>query len=529
MEKRVAKKSGVGILLAAVTWLVLLGLAAVGYKYFLHPTVEKRLNRQTGSSSQYRHEVRVAVDSFSGYCLLRSEELQSRLKKQGIRLAIEDDGADIPGRLKAMKDGDVDLGVFTIDSLLLAGENAGVFPGSIVLIIDETRGADAMVAYEQAVPTMDALNDPAARIVATPASSSEFLARIAVANFNLPELSDNWLEPEDGAEAVYKAFRSARPDSRKAYVLWEPFVSRALEEPGAKILLDSSKLSGYVMDVLVARREFLRDHEDVVKRVVEEYLRTAYEVSRSGEMIKLVVKDAKASGTSGIKNAQAEKLVSGIAWRNTLENYVQFGLMKTEGDDGLPHLEDAILRIVDVLQKTGAIARDPLDGQANILFYDKILRDLKASNFHPGKTLNLLGEGNQEDLGFESVRSTKALPELPDAQWSSLVQVGEMRMEPLSFGRGGARLNISSQRNLTKLAQQLEAFPQYYLSVVGHARAEGDADANLKLAQERAGAAKDFLLSQGVNPNRMRAEAAPPNHRGGAAQSVSFVVGQLPY
>jgi hypothetical protein len=195
----------------------------------------------------------------------------------------------------------------------------------------------------------------------------------------------------------------------------------------------------------------------------------------------------------------------------------------------LPHLEDAILRILDVLQKTGAIDSDPLNGQANILFYDKILRDLKASNFHPGKTLNLLSDGSTEDLGFESVRSAKALPALSDPQWASLIQVGEMRMEPLSFGRGGARLNISSQRNLTKLAQQLDAFPQYYLNVVGHARAEGDADANLLLAKQRAKAAQDFLLSQGVNPNRMRAEAAPPNHRGGAAQSVSFVVGQLPY
>ena len=188
-----AKRSGVGVLLAAATWLVLLGLAAVGYRFFLHPTVEKRLHRQTGSSSQYRHDVRVAVDSFSGYCLLRSQALGDRLKKQGIRLTIKDDGADIPGRLQAMKDGDVEMAAFTIDSLLLAGAEAGAFPGSMVLIIDETRGADAMVAYEQAVPTLDALNDGSARIVATPASPSEFLARVAVANFNLPALPANWL------------------------------------------------------------------------------------------------------------------------------------------------------------------------------------------------------------------------------------------------------------------------------------------------------------------------------------------------
>lgn len=514
--------------MAALTWLVIIGLAAVGYKYLLHPTVEKRLHSRTGSSSQYQHEVRLALDSFSGYCLLRSDALGERLKKQGIRLVVEDDGADIPGRLKAMRSGDIDLAVFTIDSLLLAGAESGSFPGSMILVLDETRGADALVAYEQAVPSLDALNHADARIVATPASPSEFLARVAVANFNLPALPDAWLEPEDGAEAVYKAFRASRPDRPRAYALWEPYVSRALEEPGAKILLDSSQLSGYIMDVLVARREFLRDHEDVARQIVEAYLRTAYQVDRSGSMVDLVVDDARRSGTQGIRKAQAAQLVSGIAWRNTLENYVQFGLIRAEGE-GLPHLEDAIHRISDVLRRTGAMSVDPLNGQANILFYDKILRDLKASRFHPGKALNLLDPDSGEDLGFETVRAAPTLPALSEEEWASLAPAGEMRIEPLSFGRGGARLTLSSQRNLTLLAEQLEAFPEYYLTVVGHARAEGDADANLQLARMRAEAARNFLLEQGLNPNRVGARGAPSEQRDAAAQSVSFVVGQLPY
>ena len=459
---------------------------------------------------------------------MRSDEIRERLKREGIRLTLKEDGADIPNRLAAMQRGDVDLAVFTIDSLLLAGANAGSFPGSIVLIVDETRGADAIVAYEQVVPSLDALNDTSARIVATAASPSEFLARVAVANFNLPDLPHDWLEARDGAKAVYKAFRVARSDERKAFVMWEPYVSLALEEPDAKILLDTSKLSGYVMDVLVARREFLRDHEDVVRNVVEAYLRTAYEANRTGAMIDLVVKDAKKTGTKGIKDAQAKKMVEGIAWRNTLENYVQFGLLKTEDSKGLPHLEDVILRIVDVLRKTNALSEDPLDGQANILFYDKILRDLKKSNFHPGKTLNLLNAGDK-DLDFESVRSTKTLPPLTDAERQSLVQVGEMRVDPLSFGRGGAKLNVSSRRNLVQLAQKLEAFPAYYLTVVGHTRVEGDAEANARLAHQRAEAARNFLLSQGLPSDRVFAEAASASHHGATAQSVSFIVGQLPY
>lgn len=523
-----AKRSPVGILMAAVTWLVIAGALAVAYRYVLHPRLQGRLQDQTGSDSRYRQEVRLALDSFSGYCLLRSEALGDRLGRQGIRWSVVDDGADIPSRVAGLRDGDLDMAVFTIDSWIAAGAREDEFPGSIVLILDETRGADAIVAYRKAVPSLDALDDPAARFVATPDSSSEFLARVAVANFQLPNLTPDWLVPEDGADAVFKAFRAAQPDKPYAYVLWEPHVSRALEEPDAHVLLDSSKLSGYIMDVLVVRRAFLRDHEDVVRLVVESYLRTAYEVNRAGSMVDVVLEDAKAGGTKGFRRTQAEKLVAGIAWRNTLENYVQFGLHQEAGDRVLPHLEDAILRIADVLVRTGGVDSNPLGGQAHALYYDKVLRDLKTERFHPGKEINLIA-GGKEDLGFETIHGEQTLRTLSDAGWASLVSVGEMRIEPITFGRGGARLNLSSTRNLTGLAGTLDGLPQYYLTVVGHARSEGDAEANRRLARERAEATKSFLIDQGLDESRVRADQADPSGRNGGAQSVSFVVGQLPY
>jgi ABC-type taurine transport system substrate-binding protein len=527
--KQVAKRSPAGILMAAVIWLVIAGGLAAAYKYFLHPRLQGRLHQQTGSESRYRQEVRLAVDSFSGYCVLRSEVLRSRLQRQGILWSVVDDGADIPGRLRGLRDGDLEMAVFTIDSWIAAGAKAGVYPGSIVLILDETRGADAIVAYREGVPGMDALNQSAARFVATPDSPSEFLARVAVANFQLPALPSDWLEPAGGAEEVYKAFRAAPPDRPAAYVLWEPYVSRALEEPGAHVLLDSSKLSGYIMDVLVVRRDFLRDHEDVVRLAVEAYLRTTYEINQAGTMVDLVVEDAKATGAKGIRRAQAEALVAGIAWRNTLENYVQFGLHPADGGNSLPHLEDAMLRIADVLVRTGGVSSDPLRGQTHVLFYDKILRDLKAERFHPGRAVNVVQTGSGEDLGFEEIRGQQALRELSEAEWDSLATVGEMRIEPISFARGGDRLNVSSTRSLEGLASQLEALPVYYLTVVGHARAEGDAEANRKLARGRAEAVKAFLEGQGVVAHRVRAQQADPSQRDGGAQSVSFVVGQLPY
>ena len=184
---------------------------------------------------------------------------------------------------------------------------------------------------------------------------------------------------------------------------------------------------------------------------------------------------------------------------------------------------------MDVLLRTGALDRDPLEGQASTLFYTKVLGDLKASRFHPGREVNILSDVGLDVGTLEQVRGARELPPLSEEEWTGLVTVAEMRVPPLSFARGTARLNLQSSRNLSKLTQQLNAFPDYYLTVLGHTRAEGDKEANLRLARDRAEAASEFLRREGLGSNRIRAQAAQPSPIGGDAQSVSFVVAQRPY
>ncbi|MBT3223431.1 MAG: OmpA family protein, partial [Proteobacteria bacterium] len=118
---------------------------------------------------------------------------------------------------------------------------------------------------------------------------------------------------------------------------------------------------------------------------------------------------------------------------------------------------------------------------------------------------------------------------LTNAEWDQLTPVGSMQVKAISFGRGTARLNINSQRELDALVRRLHSLPHFYLTVKGHTRAEGDADANRKLAEERAQAAMDYLVTKGVKPIRLRSVATEPVGTGGAFQSVSFVLAQQPY
>jgi len=132
----------------------------------------------------------------------------------------------------------------------------------------------------------------------------------------------------------------------------------------------------------------------------------------------------------------------------------------------------------------------------------------------------------------EQVREEVSLTPLSDANWSTLAPVAAMKVEPIQFGRGNARIHPNSQRALKELAETLKSFPQYYLRVVGHTRQEGDPAANRILALQRAEAAEQSLKNYGIANHRIRAIASnqtSTHMQGAAAQSVSFDLLGKPY
>ncbi len=524
-----AARTPKSILMAVILWVVIVGGIAAAVRYLVLPKHQEKkrsaLALQTGSEGKYKHDVRLAADSFSGYCILRSSGMAERLARQGIKFSVIDDGADYMQRIKALRDGDVEMAVFPISSFLQCGAQLGEFPASVVYIVDETKGADAIVANKHSVPGIDALNRSDARIVLTPDSPSEFLARVMIASFNLPELSKSrWMVKADGAEKVFKQFRGESGDKPMAYAMWEPYVSQALRDRDAHVLLDSSKLKGYIVDVLVARREFLIEDYEVARAVLESYARSAY--ASQARMVDVVVADAEALGDS-IGHADAQQLVKGIEWKNTLENYAHLGLQKDDAH-ALENIEDIIIKITDVLIKTGALEGDPVAGRPNSLYFNKLAKDMKDANFHPGRDLNVI---TGMDLGEsdERVRASQKLVKLTEAEWGALITVGELRVRPITFGRGTSKISVQSQHELTSLAGTLRSWPEYYLTVTGRVRPGGDAVAAMGLAKARAESAVQMLVAKGVPAERIRSFAEIGAADNAAAQSVSFVVGQRPF
>jgi ABC-type taurine transport system substrate-binding protein len=510
------------IIVASIVWIIALSLIAVSVKFIWFPHVEaskqeiakqeeKQKIEKTSSESYYNIQVDFGYDSFSGYSVYRSPEFAIQSSSKKMKINFVDDGANYKDRLLKLKSGDLSIATFTIDALIKASAEIGDVPATIVAITDETRGADGLVAYKQAVPNIDALNDADMKFVLTKDSPSETLARVLIAHFGLNKVSQSNFVYVKDAEEVYKTYRTSKPDQKQVYVLWEPYISKMIENPNAHVIVDSSRFRGYISDVIVASRDFLFKNPQAVQDFVEAYFRASYSYAqKENGFIDLSIEDSRKIGQP-LTLLQAERLVNGIWWKNTQENFAHFGL---NSDKPLQHIEDMILNITKVLISTGGIQNDPTGGQPNLLYYDKALVALKDLNFHPG-------------FNPESIRADNdQLPILSDKQWDSLITVGTLDVPQIVFARGTSNITEQSKITLDELIQKLKSWRSYYVVVRGDASLIGDIEANKSLALERSKSVQQYLLDNGVDKSRVRAVAV---EQPTGSTSVIFQMGYTPY
>ncbi len=73
----------------------------------------------------------------------------------------------------------------------------------------------------------------------------------------------------------------------------------------------------------------------------------------------------------------------------------------------------------------------------------------------------------------------------------------------LLFGTASSELQIESRETLRRLALVMHRFPEFAVSVEGHADARGDPNYNLRLSRERAAAVARELGEQGIDARRL--------------------------
>jgi outer membrane protein OmpA-like peptidoglycan-associated protein len=117
----------------------------------------------------------------------------------------------------------------------------------------------------------------------------------------------------------------------------------------------------------------------------------------------------------------------------------------------------------------------------------------------------------------KSAQSAEAVREKLREQLNSVLATSEtargliVNMSDVLFDTGKYTLKPGTQISLAKVAGILEAYPGLKVQVEGYTDSVGSDEFNQKLSENRAGAVRDFLVSQGVSPNNITAQGFGKN------------------
>jgi outer membrane protein OmpA-like peptidoglycan-associated protein len=475
--------------------------------FFIRPRLFERKQRSTSDSITSSEVIRIAGDGYLGYWFITSPEMRVHAPRRGLEIDFTDDGGAYAERLQKFADKQYDCIVLPVNSYLQHGVKHK-FPGVICASISESKGADAIVGFGDVIPSgkINDLNDPDIRIVYTSESPSSFLLDLTISDFDLDQLQRKdvpWRHEVSSSEEAYKVAKKALKDrsAGDAFVMWEPQVSRAIEELGMKYIWGSDKFAGYIIDVFVFHRDFISKNPEVVRNFLTAYFRVMdLYASDKERMVK------EMSKSTGLKQNAVETMIEKIDWYNLQENCTQqFGIPMNVGDITSDHLFNTIISCADVMARTGTFDQSKLRDPYRIV-NSSFLEDLARTSVSP--------------VGVGTSAAKLDFPLLDDARWSALREVGTMRIEPITFQSGTNRLDDPGKEVVDRVAQMLvNNYPSYRVAVRGHT-GPGDAEANRKLSLERAQVVAQRLVAvHNIDKDRLHAEGLgatqPPNRKTG--------------
>lgn len=479
------KKSTVGFIL-----IICIGVIGIlGWKYINSLLFEKK-QLSTSDASGTLHTIRIGGDNYLGYWFITSPEMRKMAARKGLQMDFTDDGGAYAQRLEAFAGQEYHCIVLPVNSYLQHGARHK-FPGVIAAAISESKGADGIVGFADRFSggKINDLNDPSLKIVYTADSPSSFLLDLTIADFDLDGLRTNrqWQVQVGGSNEVLKV---AKKGSGDAFVLWEPDLSRALKLPGMKYIWGSDRFSGYIVDVFVFHRDYLKRHEQKVRDFLEVYFRVLAIYANNRDMM---IKEMHKS--TDLKQDTIEEMLKKIDWFDLAENcQLEFGVSTRPGDQVQEGVINTIIACTDVMLKAGTFDKDPLQGNPYRITYSTVLEELSRLG-----VMNVMDKSSVRKREFSS---------LSDREWEKLREIGTFRVEPITFQSWNNMLTAEGKEKVDKIAGLLtNNYPHYRIIVRGHTGPGGDEDENKKLSLERSQAVAQYLIAvHGIHVNRIRAE-----------------------
>ncbi len=479
----------------AVIIVILVVIGSVGVKLF-KPKFDEYQQKTTSDAAKTKGKIHIAMDNWVGYFPLRSSEMISLMRKSGYTLIIEDDQANYTERMRRLGKGDIEFAVATIDSYLLSSAALN-FPGTIIMVIDESKGGDAILARKDRVANLDALKGRTDLVVAyTPMSPSHHLLKAAADHFNIPELissAGNHIET-DGSEAARKSLTSKKADIA---VCWEPDVSRLLADKNIIKLLGTEDTQRLIVDILIVNRKYAQKEQDVVQLLISNYFKTLKKYRDNPDRLTAHVKKE-----TKLSNKSVASMLKGVKWVNLTENCEQWFGISNSGLNADEGLVDTIDSSLDILINSGDFSDNPIPDQDPYrLTNSTFIADIYKTGVS-GFTVPKSGDASQQ--AFNSIETRFSA--LTASEWDKLVEVGTLKVEPIVFQSGATELDHTAKKIVDHAVERLKHYPNFRILIKGHTSVRGDKQENIILSQGRADAVGRYLeIVYNVDANRMRA------------------------
>lgn len=441
------------------------------------------------SDAQSIHEsIKIGVDSWVGYYPLCSKNFKAAMRNDGIRVVCEDN-ADIEKRFEQLKKNELNFAVTSVDAYLALGKKTH-FPGTIIAVIDESKGGDALLAWEETVSSLDDLKtNPALRVALTKDSPSEQLVRSLAVHFDVPAFLSrgNWLVEANSSEDAANKLKKHQVD---AAIVWEPDVTKTLQTKGIKKILGTEDTERLIVDVLLVNRDFAQSKPDVVKALLTRYFESLNFYRDNPDSLISELKKSTALNTTDV-----QAMLKGVKWASLSDNaYDWFSTI--DRVSGPAYLVNVIDSSYEILNATGVLKANPLPNEnpysiTQSSFIDALYQSIASQSYVR-----------------QSQTGTQFHP-LSDVQWAALRDVGTLKVRNISFSRSSAELSLDAKRMLDKEAQDLAHYPNFRILIKGHTGLSGDAKANRVLSQDRADAVMRYLsVTHAIDENRMKAIGA---------------------
>ena len=289
-----------------VVLLLIIAIVVIAVVYRRSSTFDK--NTQ-GIKQEQLPKFKLSVNSWVGYAPFYLAKEKDIFKQEGVDvdIVVMDDTAQ---RKAAMINGDVDGLGDTVD--LLVTERDEKVPAVSVMQNDFSNGADGIVAID----SIKTIQDLKGKKIAVQKNfvSESFLNYV---------LKKNGLSPSDvimidmEAGAAGAAFVAGKVD---AAVTFEPWLSKAKERKNGHVLVSSSDVPGVVVDTLSINETYLKNNQEVVKKVMRSWFKALEYYKNNQEESNLIM-----SKYYKISPQEFSDMISGLEWPNLDQNIAYFG------------------------------------------------------------------------------------------------------------------------------------------------------------------------------------------------------------